>query len=74
MEAASAAVVVESVAVVGAAEYLQWLGDMSNMLVHEQWRKEVRRCVRACVCFCLLPRHRADCKDGETIGRLLLYI
>lgn len=24
------------------AEYLQWLGDMSSMLVHEQWRKEVR--------------------------------
>lgn len=27
--------------VVGPAEYLQWLEDMSNMLVHEQWRKEV---------------------------------
>lgn len=26
---------------VGPAEYLQWLGDMSSMLVHEQWRKEV---------------------------------
>eukprot|EP00903_Cladosiphon_okamuranus_P007584 g7357.t1 len=25
---------------VGPAEYLQWLGDMSSMLVHEQWRKE----------------------------------
>lgn len=41
LEAVSA--MVESVAVVGAAEYLQWLGDMSNMLVHEQWRKEVGR-------------------------------
>ncbi|CAM9138501.1 unnamed protein product, partial [Hapterophycus canaliculatus] len=27
---------------VGPAEYLQWLGDMTSMLVHEQWRKEVR--------------------------------
>lgn len=26
---------------VGPAEYLQWLGDLSSMLVHEQWRKEV---------------------------------
>lgn len=26
---------------VGPAEFLQWLGDMSSMLVHEQWRKEV---------------------------------
>ncbi|CAB1118071.1 unnamed protein product [Ectocarpus sp. CCAP 1310/34] len=26
--------------VVGPAEYLQWLGDLSSMLVHEQWRKE----------------------------------
>lgn len=26
---------------VGPAEYLQWLGDMSSMLVHEQWRKDV---------------------------------
>eukprot|EP00904_Undaria_pinnatifida_P004249 jgi/Undpi1/13825/HiC_scaffold_9.g03476.m1 len=38
------AVVVEGVAAVGAPEYLQWLGDMSNMLVHEQWRKEVGPC------------------------------
>lgn len=35
---------VEGVAAVGAPEYLQWLGDMSNMLVHEQWRKEVGPC------------------------------
>ena len=28
---------------VGPAEYLQWLGDMSSMLVHEQWRKEVHQ-------------------------------
>lgn len=28
--------------VVGPADYLQWLGDLSSMLVHEQWRKEVR--------------------------------
>ncbi|CAM9206080.1 unnamed protein product [Ectocarpus fasciculatus] len=27
---------------VGPAEYLQWLGDLSSMLVHEQWRKEVQ--------------------------------
>ncbi len=26
---------------VGPAEYMQWLGDMCSMLVHEQWRKEV---------------------------------
>lgn len=32
------------VLVVGPPEYLQWLGDMSNMLVHEQWRKEVGLC------------------------------
>ena len=50
VEAVSAAVV-EIVAVVGAAEYLQWLGDMSNMLVHEQWRKEVGLCVCLCVPF-----------------------
>ncbi|CAN0294763.1 unnamed protein product [Pylaiella littoralis] len=25
---------------VGPAEYLQWLGDLSSMMVHEQWRKE----------------------------------
>lgn len=30
-----------AVAAVGPAEYLQWLGDMSSMLVHEQWRKDV---------------------------------
>lgn len=29
---------------VGPAEYLQWLGDISSMLVHEQWRKEVGAC------------------------------
>ncbi|CBJ30462.1 expressed unknown protein [Ectocarpus siliculosus] len=27
---------------VGPAEHLQWLGDLSSMLVHEQWRKEVQ--------------------------------
>lgn len=42
---------------VGPAEYLQWLGDTSSMLVHEQWRKEVHDmklmflCIFNCVQF-----------------------
>lgn len=28
-------------AAVGPAEHLQWLEELSSMLVHEQWRKEV---------------------------------
>ncbi|CAM9830855.1 unnamed protein product [Scytosiphon promiscuus] len=36
----SAAGELATTATVGPAEYLQWLGDMTSMLVHEQWRKE----------------------------------
>lgn len=37
----TAAIPVGGEPAVGPAEHLQWLGDMSSMLIHEQWRKEV---------------------------------